>query len=761
MHAAQQRLINHYIDLPRQQLREFWNNAKIRHIRRLADSGKADRLWTPENELSSRPLDRLRFKLVNKSDDTLEVDTTMAIGRGNIILSTPIYLGDMSFGSLSGVANIAIAKAADLTETLAGTGEGGLHPEVAKAKRIVVQWASARFGVDAKVLNRGLAIVIKIGQGAKPGIGGHLPAVKVTESISMARRIPPYKDAISPAPHHDIYSIEDLGQRIEALKELTGKPVFVKVAATNYIQYIATGVARMGGDGIILDGAGAGTGAAPIIVRDNIGMPIELAVASVDKLLRKEGLREGFTVVAGGRVSKPEDAAKLMALGADCVSVGTAALIALGCIMCHKCHLGYCPALLTDKASSTPLRMLSFDWAVERLVNFVKGWDEELKLIVGALGLRSVKDLIGRRDLLEAYGMWDETASILGVNLVSGCSTPLVMGEGGYWSERRKMHLTALAEKGMPLIGSTGSCAPPFVEPPKAVCDYLILDGAQVTRPSIDPYREEIEIAAYLSGIRLSAPLFFSHLKGLPKKLVEVFAQTAKAHGLMMYTTLNEYDKQLAEYAGNLMLAVDDPMIVPQGVGVIVLDAGQESKPFREKYPDKSLYVRVHPSEQSLISIRELARRGFDGIIVDTDLTYSPAALDVAVMTAEADWSLREVFYGGSPVRNQLNLLCGGSAVRGSDDIFKLLCLGADAVGLSKAALVAIGYEEGKAIDLQETRIKLENFILGLKGEIRLLAGASGVSSLYTSVVGNRELLRSVDLDPAVRRRLRVKAAGT
>ncbi len=396
------------------------------------------------------------------------------------------------FGSLSGVANIAIARAADLTETLAGTGEGGLQSEVAKAKRIVVQWASARFGVDAKILDRGLAIVIKIGQGAKPGIGGHLPAVKVTEPISMVRRIPPHKDAISPAPHHDIYSIEDLGQRIEALKELTGKPVFVKVAATNYSQYIATGVARMGGDGIILDGAGAGTGAAPIIVRDNLSMPIELAVASVDRLLRKEGLREGFTIIAGGRVSNPEDAAKLMALGADCVSVGTAALIALGCIMCHKCHLGYCPALITDRASSNPLRTLSLDWAVERLVNFIKGWGEELKLIIGALGLSRVKDLVGKRDLLEAYNMWDETASILVVKLISSCSLPLVTGEGGYYSERRRMHLKALAEKGIPLIGSMGSCSPPFVESPKAVCDYLISDGAQVTRPSIDPYREEI-----------------------------------------------------------------------------------------------------------------------------------------------------------------------------------------------------------------------------------------------------------------------------
>ena len=121
---------------------------------------------------------------------------------------------------------------------------------------------------------KGQAVVIKIGQGAKPGIGGHLPGVKVTEPISETRRIPVGKDAISPAPHHDIYSIEDLGQRILGLKEATRKPIFVKVGATNYIPYIAAGSQGWGQAGIIIDGAGAGTGAAPSVVKNNVGIPI-------------------------------------------------------------------------------------------------------------------------------------------------------------------------------------------------------------------------------------------------------------------------------------------------------------------------------------------------------------------------------------------------------------------------------------------------------------------------------------------------------
>ncbi|MEM1956625.1 MAG: glutamate synthase-related protein [Candidatus Caldarchaeum sp.] len=338
----------------------------------------------------------------------------MAYGR--IDMTSPIYLGDMSFGALSGVPNIALARAADLTGVVAGTGEGGLHPEVRKCRRITVQWASARFGVDIDVLNTGLGVVIKIGQGAKPGIGGHLPGAKVTKLISEVRRIPVGVDAISPAPHHDIYSIEDLGQRIMALKEAVGKPVFVKVGATNYIAYIASGVARMGADGIIIDGHGAGTGATPLVVRNNVGLPVEIAVSVVDKTLRREGLREGFTVVAAGRVSSAEDTAKLIALGADVVSLGTASLIAMGCVMVHKCHLGFCPAVITNKVEENPAKILSLETATRWVVNMVEGWTAELKLILEEVGVSSVGELRSRRDLLKAVGVGRDELMLMGVD---------------------------------------------------------------------------------------------------------------------------------------------------------------------------------------------------------------------------------------------------------------------------------------------------------------------------------------------------------
>jgi glutamate synthase domain-containing protein 2 len=409
-----------YVRVPRQTEPEFWNVERIEHIRHLARFGKPLWVWDRAKQTSNRILDRIRFRaeLEDPRPDPSpnpSADTSTSMAYDRIEMTTPLYLGDMSFGALSGIPNIALARTADITGIVTGTGEGGLHPEVRKCRRITVQWASARFGVDIDVLNTGLGIVIKIGQGAKPGIGGHLPGVKVTKPISETRRIPVGLDAISPAPHHDIYSIEDLGQRIAALKEATGKPVFVKVGVTNYIAYIAAGVARMGADGIIMDGQGAGTGAAPAVVRDNIGLPIEIAVPVVDQALRREGLRDGFTVVAAGRVSSAEDTAKLIALGADVVSLGTAALIAMGCVMVHKCHLGFCPTLLTNKIEENPAKILSLETATRWAVNMVYGWTEELKNILDAVGVSSVRELVGRRDLLLGLNVGEDELRLMGV----------------------------------------------------------------------------------------------------------------------------------------------------------------------------------------------------------------------------------------------------------------------------------------------------------------------------------------------------------
>ena len=220
-------------------------------------------------------------------------------------LSMPVMFSAMSYGSISYNAHESLARAATELGILYNTGEGGLHEDFyVYGKNTIVQVASGRFGVHKDYLETGAAVEIKMGQGAKPGIGGHLPGTKVGPDVSRTRMIPEGSDAISPAPHHDIYSIEDLRQLVYSLKEATEykKPVIVKVAAVHNIAAIASGIARSGADIIAIDGFRGGTGAAPTRIRDSVGIPIELALAAVDQRLRDEGIRDSVSLVVGGSI---------------------------------------------------------------------------------------------------------------------------------------------------------------------------------------------------------------------------------------------------------------------------------------------------------------------------------------------------------------------------------------------------------------------------------------------------------------------------
>ena len=712
-------MVKSYIQIPRQVSDEFWDLERIEHIRMLANTGKPYRLYTRRPN-SYRILDRIYFRapLDSKqlSDNPVGITSTSLSG---IPMSVPIYLGDMSYGALSGNPNIAIARAADSMGILAGTGEGGLHPEVARYRRIFIQWASARFGVDISVLMRGMGVVIKIGQGAKPGIGGHLPASKVTEYISMTRRIPPGMDAISPAPHHDIYSIEDLGQRIEALKEATGKPVYVKVAATNYVPYIVSGIARMGADGVIIDGHGAGTGATPIMIRDNLGIPIELAVASADNILRRNGLRDRFVIIAGGRVSSAYDAAKLIALGADAVSLGTAVLIAMGCIMIHKCHIGNCPAALTNKIDGR--RIIDIDFAYQRLVNFIRGFTTELANILDALGLEKIDQLRGRRDLLYSLRLSKSVLEILGIE---GRVEDLEHRVGEIWSRRRISYLGELIARGEPVIIGMGSTGPPDVEKPYRIVDWLRIDGAQVTRPPIDPYREDIETSFYLAGgrIYLSAPMIFDVTGGKSDVIDAIeWASLAMGVGLFTYNAKKQY--------WDISISRDDS-------GIAMWDDN----------PREGAYLRIPSSLEIIKRIPE--DRDLLGYIVDEDLGDD----DLEVVVSELDTELKR-----SGVRGYIDILARSSRIRDPGDIVKIILLGADSV-IIPSSILDIAVEQGNRDVL---RRKAFNLVAGMKKEIALISGAAGVYSMQSSMTGNRELLRAVNLSDRIASVIRVRQAGS
>jgi len=378
----------------------------------------ASQVTNPSIDPLREPMETRTF-LGNKSveikrDEQGNLITDMKPG---LELSVPIMFSAMSYGSISYNAHESLARAATELGILYNTGEGGLHEDFYQyGKNTIVQVASGRFGVHKDYLEAGAAVEIKMGQGAKPGIGGHLPGSKIVGDISKTRMIPEGSDAISPAPHHDIYSIEDLRQLVCSLKEATEykKPIIVKIAAVHNVAVIASGIARSGADIIAIDGFRGGTGAAPTRIRDNVGIPIELALASVDERLRQEGIRNNVSVVVGGSIRSSADVVKALALGADAVYVATSALLALGCHLCRNCHTGKCNwGIATQRPDLT--KRLNPDVGYQRLVNLITAWNHEIKEMMGGMGINSIEALKGNRLMLRGIGLTQNELDILGI----------------------------------------------------------------------------------------------------------------------------------------------------------------------------------------------------------------------------------------------------------------------------------------------------------------------------------------------------------
>lgn len=335
-----------------------------------------------------------------------------------LALSMPVMFSAMSYGSISYNAHKSLALAAADLGIFYNTGEGGLHEDFyCYGENTIVQVASGRFGVHEEYLKAGAAIEIKMGQGAKPGIGGHLPGTKIVGDVSRTRMIPEGSDAISPAPHHDIYSIEDLRQLVFSLKEATEyqKPIIVKVAAVHNIAAIASGIARSGADIIAIDGFRGGTGAAPTRIRDNVGIPIELALAAVDQRLRDEGIRNHVSLVVGGSIRNAADVIKAIALGADACYVATAALLALGCHLCRTCQGGKCNWGIATQRPDL-VKRLDPEIGSERLINLMTAWQYEIKELMGGMGINSIEALRGNRLMLRGIGLNEKELEILGIS---------------------------------------------------------------------------------------------------------------------------------------------------------------------------------------------------------------------------------------------------------------------------------------------------------------------------------------------------------
>jgi len=418
-----------------------WDNDTVREIYKQANSGGVllssmgnpkplpvywDKILINASQVTNPSIDPLREPMetrvfLGKKPENIKRDKN-----GDLIcdlppqieLSMPVMFSAMSYGSISYNAHASLARAATELGIMYNTGEGGLHEDFYKyGKNTVVQVASGRFGVHEKYLEAGAAIEIKMGQGAKPGIGGHLPGAKIVGDVSRTRMIPEGSDAISPAPHHDIYSIEDLRQLVFSLKEATRytKPVIVKVAAVHNIAAIASGIARSGADIIAIDGFRGGTGAAPTRIRDNVGIPIELALAAVDRRLRDEGIRNSVSLLAGGSIRSASDVVKAIALGADACYIATSALLALGCHLCRTCQSGKCNWGIATQQPEL-VKRLNPDIGSLRLINLMTAWQHEIKELMGGMGINSIEALRGNRLMLRGIGLTEKELEILGIS---------------------------------------------------------------------------------------------------------------------------------------------------------------------------------------------------------------------------------------------------------------------------------------------------------------------------------------------------------
>jgi glutamate synthase domain-containing protein 2 len=417
-----------------------WSNQTMKEVFRQADTGGVllssmgnphefpvyyDKILVNASQVTNPPIDPLREPMettvyLGKKDVEIKRDHEGKLVDNlppQLKLSTPILFSAMSYGSISYNAHESLARAAEELGIFYNTGEGGLHKDFYKySKNTIVQVASGRFGVHEDYLNAAAAIEIKMGQGAKPGIGGHLPGTKISDDVSKTRMIPKGVDAISPAPHHDIYSIEDLRQLIYTIKEATAykKPIIVKVAAVHNVAAIASGIARSGADIIAIDGFRGGTGAAPTRIRDNVGIPLELALAQVDERLRQEGIRDSVSILAGGSIRSSADVVKSVALGADACYIGTAALLALGCHLCRSCHTGLCNWGIATQRPELVKRLVP-DVGYKRLVNLVNAWSHEIQEMMGGMGLNSIEALRGNRLMLRGVGLNETELRILGI----------------------------------------------------------------------------------------------------------------------------------------------------------------------------------------------------------------------------------------------------------------------------------------------------------------------------------------------------------
>ena len=394
-------------------IKHAWNPETIAKLQLATRQGNYDKFkdWAKIVDEKESPIfirDFFGFKKAAEPTPIDEVESVESIVKHFVT-------GAMSFGALSIEAHEALALAMNKLGTRSNTGEGGednarYHTEVdgvslsSKTKQI----ASGRFGVTAEYLVNAEEIQIKVAQGAKPGEGGQLPGFKVNEIIAKTRNAIPGISLISPPPHHDIYSIEDLAQLIFDLKNINPTAaVSVKLVAESGVGTIAAGVAKAKADLIVISGAEGGTGASPASSMRFAGISPEIGLAETQQTLVMNGLRNQVRLQTDGQLKTAKDVIIMAMLGADEFSFGTLPLIVLGCVMMRKCNTNTCPM---GVATQNPELRKHFEGRAEYVVNFFTFLAEQVREYLAEIGVHSLKEIIGHTELIEVKDLDGKTA---------------------------------------------------------------------------------------------------------------------------------------------------------------------------------------------------------------------------------------------------------------------------------------------------------------------------------------------------------------
>ncbi|MBI4563444.1 MAG: FMN-binding glutamate synthase family protein [Planctomycetes bacterium] len=404
-----------------------------------------ERRWPTFDDLTFLPCTLTRIPLEGYRE---KCSTKTVLGAGcakPIELDIPIMITGMSWGALSFNAKTALAKGAAKVGSSNTTGDGGmLQAERDHSKMLIYEVLPSRYGINIHHLRQADGIELTIGQGAKPGTGGLLLGSKVSPTIAGQRDLPAGVDQRSPARHPDFLGPDDMIIKIEELREATDHkvPIFVKMGATRVFDDVKL-AAKAGADVIVVDGMEGGTGASPEILQEHTGIPTLAAVCEARAALEDVGLYGKIQLIIAGGIRNGVDAAKAMALGADAIYIGTAALMALNCnkpvfvedykalgtepYHCHHCHTGRCPVGITTQDPEL-MKRLPIDEAAERVANLLKAMTLEIQILARSCGKSDVHDL--EPEDLRAFSL--EASMICGIPLVG---TRHVFGGGPGWKK--------------------------------------------------------------------------------------------------------------------------------------------------------------------------------------------------------------------------------------------------------------------------------------------------------------------------------------